>query len=76
MRQDQDAVIFQNFYGNGQNGFFEVGVVALECIIEAAQAGYSTDAKPCLAGHTYIVRTYDNKYAKFIVKDISWAEDK
>jgi hypothetical protein len=72
MRQDQDTLRFQIFYYNGkQNGFYEAGVVALESVTEAAETGYSTETKPCIVGHTYIVRTYENNYAKFIVRSIS-----
>ncbi|MGD1043544.1 MAG: carboxypeptidase-like regulatory domain-containing protein [Sedimentisphaerales bacterium] len=72
MRQDQDVMIFQIFYGNGKgNGFYDAGEVDLESITEAAESGYSTGAKPCVAGHVYVVKTYENNYAKFIVRSIS-----
>jgi hypothetical protein len=75
MRQDQDMLNFQIFYGNGQqNGFYEAGVVTLECFMEAAQTGYSSGKIPCLIRHTYIVRTYENNYAKFVVRSISGTE--
>jgi len=72
MRQDQDMLKFQIFYCNGQqNGFYDRGDVDFESVTEAAQAGYSTMPKPCVIGHTYIVRTYENNYAKFVVRSIS-----
>jgi hypothetical protein len=72
MRQDQDMLKFQIFYCNGQqNGFCDAGDVDFESVTEAAQTGYSTEGKPCVIGHTYIVQTYENKYAKFVVRDIS-----
>jgi len=71
MRQDQDMLKFQIFYCNGQNGFYDGGAVVFESVTEAAQTGYSTMEKPCVIGHVYIVRTYENKYAKFVVRSIS-----
>jgi len=71
IKQDQDVLKFRIFYCNGQNGFYDRGDVDFESVTEAAQAGYNTKEKPCVIGHTYIVRTYENKYAKFIVRSIS-----
>jgi hypothetical protein len=72
MRQDQDKLKFMIFYGNGQNnGFYDAGDVVFESITEADENGYSMMAKPCVVGHTYIVRTYENNYAKFVVRSIS-----
>ncbi len=72
MRQDQDMLKFQIFYCNGQqNGFYDRGDVDFESVTEAPQAGYSTMEKPCVIGHVYIVRTYEDKYAKFVVRSIS-----
>jgi hypothetical protein len=45
--------------------------VDFDSVTEAAQTGYSTTARPCVVGHTYVVRTYENKYAKFVVRSIS-----
>jgi hypothetical protein len=74
MRQDQGKLKFQNFYVNGKNGFYDAGDVDFESITEAAETGYSTTAKPCIIGHTYIVRTYESNYAKFVVRSISGSE--
>jgi hypothetical protein len=71
MRQDQGWLNFQIFYVNGQNGFYDAGAVDFESVTEAAQTGYSTDGKPCVIGHTYVVRTYESNYAKFVVISIS-----
>jgi len=71
MRQDQDVMIFQIFYGNGKgNGFYDVGEVDFESVTEADENDYSGGAA-CVAGHVYVVKTYENNYAKFIVKSIS-----
>ncbi|MGA2172816.1 MAG: carboxypeptidase regulatory-like domain-containing protein [Sedimentisphaerales bacterium] len=74
MMQDQDKLNFQIFYANGKNGFYDAGDVDFGAVTEAAQTGYSTDRKPCVIGHTYVVRTYENNYAKFVVKSISGSE--
>jgi hypothetical protein len=72
MRQDQGKLKFQIFYCNGQqNGFYDAGDVVFESVKEAAETGYSTEMKPCIVGHTYIVKTYENNYAKFVVRSIS-----
>jgi hypothetical protein len=72
MTQDSDTLGFRIFYSNGKNGFYDAGAVNFESVTEAAEAGYSTGAKPCIVGHVYIVRTHDeDNYAKFIVKSIS-----
>jgi hypothetical protein len=71
MRQGQGELNFQIFYVNGQNGFYDAGDVAFESVKEAAETGYSTKMRPCRAGHTYIVKTYENNYAKFVVRSIS-----
>ncbi len=69
MRQDQDVLKFDIFYVNGRNGFYDAGAVDFESVVEAAHSGYSTSDKLCLAGHVYVVRTYEeDHYAKFIVK--------
>jgi hypothetical protein len=75
MRQDQGKLKFQIFYCNGQqNGFYDAGDVDFESITEAAETGYSIMVKPCIIGHTYIVRTYESNYAKFVVRSISGSE--
>lgn len=72
MRQDQDKLNFQIFYGNGkQNGFYDAGDVDFESVKEADETGYSASRKPCVVGHVYIVKTYENNYAKFVVRSIS-----
>jgi hypothetical protein len=71
LRQSQNTLQFQVSYANGRNGFYDAGDVNFESVTEAAQTGYSTTAKPCVIGHTYVVRTYENKYAKFVVRSIS-----
>lgn len=70
IRQDQNSLVFKNFYVTGRNGFYDAGEVDFESIDEAIEAGYQTKEKPCVAGHSYIVRTYENKYVKFMVKRI------
>jgi hypothetical protein len=72
MIQDQDVLKFNIFYHNGkQNGFYDRGEVDFDSVTEVPRGGYLTEVKPCIVGHTYIVRTYENKYAKFIVRSIS-----
>ncbi len=68
MTQVQDVLQFRVFYSNGQNGFFDAGAVDFDSVTTAAASGYSTSAKPVLVGHVYVARTYENKYAKFIVE--------
>lgn len=71
MKQGQDMLDFQIFYVKGKNGFYDAGTVDFESVTEAAESGYSIKAKPCVVGHVYIVRTYEDNYAKFIVISIS-----
>lgn len=69
MLQDQAILKFRNFYVNGRNGFYDAGLVDFDSIVEANDTGYSTREKLCLAGHVYVVRTYEeDNYAKFIVR--------
>jgi hypothetical protein len=76
MRQDQDTLKFQVFYvsSENENGFYDAGVIDFESLTEAAESGYSTMGKPCVIGHTYVVRTYEGNYAKFVVRSISGRE--
>ena len=76
MRQEQDILKFDIFYVSGkvQNGFYDVGDVDFESVTEAGLTSYPTTARPCILGHTYVVRTYEGNYAKFIVVDISGRE--
>jgi hypothetical protein len=74
MRQDKDVLKFQIFYVNGKNGFYDAGEVDFESVTEAALTSYPTTAKPCVVGHTYVVRTYEGNYAKFVVRSISGSE--
>jgi len=69
MRQDQGVLKFRIFYCNGKNGFYDAGAVAFKSVIRATQTGYSTKEKPCVVGHVYVVRTHEDKYAKFVVRD-------
>ena len=71
MMQEQDKLRFVASYSNGQNGFYDAGDVDFDSITEDPEKGYSTNPKPCVIGHTYIVKTFENKYAKFVVVDIS-----
>jgi hypothetical protein len=45
--------------------------VDFESVTEAAENGYYTGTRPCVVGHVYVVRTYENNYAKFVVRSIS-----
>jgi hypothetical protein len=69
--QKQDTLNFCVSYCNGKNGFYDAGAVDFESIKEAAESGYSTRMEPYKDGHTYVVRTFDNNYAKFVVRSIS-----
>ena len=72
MRQDQDELKFQIFYSNGSgNGIYDEGEVDFESITEADENNHYIGAKPCIIGHVYVVKTYENNFAKFIVKSIS-----
>jgi hypothetical protein len=71
MTQGQDTLNFQIFYCNGKNGFYDAGAVDFDSLTEAPQTTYSLRQRPCVVGHVYIVRTYEDNYAKFIVRSIS-----
>jgi len=68
MRQVQDVLEFDIGYATGYNGFYDAGAVDFDSVVEAAATYYPTQEKPCLVGHVYVVRTYEeNNYAKFLV---------
>lgn len=69
--QSRDTLRFYIPYCNGKNGLYDAGAVDFKSVTEAAETGYSTEMKPCIVGHTYIVKTYENNYAKFVVRSIS-----
>lgn len=76
MSQNQDVLRFSICYGNGQeneqhNGFYDAGDVDFESVKEASETGYFGGMKSCKVGHTYVVRTFEGNYAKFVVKSIS-----
>ena len=71
MRQSQNELEFSIFYGNGRNGFYDMGAVDFDAVTEAPQTTYSLAKRLCIVGHVYIVRTYEGNYAKFIVRSIS-----
>jgi hypothetical protein len=55
---------------NGTVGFYDAGAVPLASVNEAGERGYSTQSRPCVVGHVYVVRTFDGHYAKFAVLNI------
>ncbi len=71
LTQDQNNLKFLVTYATGKNGFYDAGSVDFDSITEAAKSSYNITKKPCVSGHVYVVRTYENKYAKFIVRSIS-----
>jgi hypothetical protein len=75
MRQIHDTLRFQIFYSNGKNGFYDAGEKDFDSVIEAAESGYSgghmIGTGACIVGHVYVVKTYENNYAKFVVRSIS-----
>ena len=69
-------LFFRNGINNGKTGFYDAGEVPFDSVKEAAEQGYAINARPCVVGHVYVVRTYDGRhYAKFIVRSIEDAED-
>jgi hypothetical protein len=73
MRQTQGKLRFHTSYiagGNINNGFYDAGAVPFDSVVEAAEKRYDYEETPCIAGHVYVVKTYEGNYAKFIVKDI------
>lgn len=69
--QKEGQPVFDCFYGGPkQNGFQDVGEVDFQGLAEAPANGYSMAAKPCIARHVYVVRTYEGRYVKFVVKSI------
>lgn len=79
MSQNQDVLKFNICYGNGlqkeqHNGYYDAGSADFNSITKATETGYWTDMKPCKVGHTYVVKTYEGNYAKFVVRDISEEE--
>jgi hypothetical protein len=73
MNQNQGELNFKIYYGNCniRNGFYDAYSADFNSVTKAAETGYRSDMKPCIVGHTYVVKTFDNKYAKFIVRSIT-----
>ena len=71
LRQKHGKPMFRVFYAGRGNGFHDAGEVRFESVTEAPDSGYRTQALPCIEGHVYVVRTYEEgHYAKFVVKEI------
>ena len=70
MRQRHSVLQFAIFYVKGDNGFYDTGAVDFDSVTEAPETGYSTRPSQCIEGHTYLVKTYEGNYAKFIVLNI------
>ncbi|MFA5292107.1 MAG: carboxypeptidase-like regulatory domain-containing protein [Phycisphaerae bacterium] len=70
LRQEFDSLKFEVHYANGKNGFFDLGPLDFDSVENAPKSNYSLITVPCEIGHVYAVRTYEGKYAKFIVEDI------
>ena len=67
---EHGQLCFRNFMVNGTVGFYDAGAIPLASVKEAGERDYSTQSRPCVAGHVYVVRTFDGHYAKFAVQDI------
>lgn len=70
MKQRRGVLQFEIFYVQGDNGFYDAGAVDFDSVTEAPETGYSTGSSQCVEGHTYVVRTYEDNYAKFVVRSI------
>ncbi|MDD5063604.1 MAG: carboxypeptidase-like regulatory domain-containing protein [Phycisphaerae bacterium] len=75
MWQAPDGLRFNICYGNAQqkeqqNGYYDAGIADFNSVTEASETGYWMDRRPCKVGHTYVVRTFEGNYAKFVVRDI------
>ena len=71
MRQTQDVLEFRIFYSRAfnLNGFYDAGAVDFASVLEANVSGYLQSVRPCIVGHVYVVRTYEeDQYVKFLVK--------
>jgi hypothetical protein len=76
LRQNQNTLYFQIFYSNGRNGFYDAGPVEFDSVTQADGGNiYSHQRKECIAGHVYVVRTYEDPYAKLIVRNIDLAKN-
>jgi hypothetical protein len=73
LRQDGNKLKFDIFYVNERNGYCDMGAVDFDSVEEAPKTDYTTNPMPCVAGHVYVVKTYEGNYAKFIVTSISQA---
>jgi len=69
LSQTQDVLEFRNFYVNGNNGSDDAGAIDFDGLAEAASTGYTSQRKPVVVGHVYVVRTYEEaQYVKFLVE--------
>lgn len=72
INQNQDVLKFSICHGNGQqNGYYDAGDADFNSVTKASETGYRMDMRPCKVGHTYVVKTYESNYAKFVVRSIS-----
>jgi hypothetical protein len=71
LAQSGDKLEFFITYVNGTNGFSEIGAADFDSVEEAPETTYAITRRPCVAGHVYVVKTYEGNYAKFIVTSIS-----
>jgi hypothetical protein len=71
LQWQQGQLVFRNFFTNASVGFYDAGAVKLDSVTEANATGYVIGPRPCIAGHVYVVRTYDGHYAKFLVRSIT-----
>ena len=75
MTQERGVLKFRIFYCNGRNGFCDMGPVDFESVTESPRTTYKVEPKPCVVGHVYVVRTYEDNWAKFVVRDILGGQD-
>jgi hypothetical protein len=76
LHQIQNKLYFRIYYFNGRNGFYDAGPVEFDSFTQAGGGNiYPTRIKECIIGHVYVVRTYEDHYAKLIVRNIDQAKN-
>ena len=73
LESKEGAPFFRHFFvrSGGGHGHYDLGEVSFDSVkeIDEAKADALQDT-PCVLNHVYGVRTYEGKYAKFVVRKI------
>lgn len=78
INKEGGSFFVHRYFGLQENGHYDFGEVSFESVdkIDETKAYKSrNEHTPCLLNHVYGVKTYDGKYAKFVVRKIELLSD-